>query len=783
MEVSATGYITGTNFTATIAGEILYKKYTPAHASLTASVVIPYAGDWTLEVTQGTYNVQHFLGSPHLITVAPAATDPAMCVATYPKVVTAGSIFTATVSASDSYSNPTDDPADDFKAMLDSSDTPSAMSERTFSEVMTTAGSKALKILLDETEISNSPATFQVLPDVPDASTSTHNVGFTTFDSATDATIELRAAPLDRFNNTVSDATGFAVTINDEPPTPLPPPAYASSYEIPAGSTETLTLSFTYNGEEIANSPVTVEIAPVSPFSTETMYIVIVSLIGGVGVVFAFFTTFQKRSSNTSLMTVQKEIKDGVVGIASNAADPATDYLNWYVVVSKCSGAISAIYIAFVGISVVGATASVAVNVYQMKNLTKDTEEIRFENGELEEELTALKASKKSAAGAMSGALAAVLPVFGVSEEAAPKTPLEEKEDELLKKLEEIRRKQTEIFQKKRKKLRVIAGAAQALIEDLPITIFNILYMIHGCGMGFGGGERKAASEPSADALASEAAAPECSSVSNNELTVFIFSTVATVAFATYKLAELAKLPQLARMVELMEEANERDAGDALGLLREVQDVRAGGRGGSEVDRLRREADAEVARARAEADAEVARARAERDEAAQRERGRRKELEEEAVGERERAEKERDEALKRAGTERAEAAERVKRLEAALELAKEENAGSASTSPPHMMSPVAHFVRIPSECSDSSTFCTAAPELASFSPIRLARSAGGEPGGTPAARSHVTSRKPSTDAHFIRLRRARPASPVFASAAPWQMSSSASCDAEPRNAP
>jgi biopolymer transport protein ExbB/TolQ len=137
-------------------------------------------------------------------------------------------------------------------------------------------------------------------------------------------------------------------------------------------------------------------------------------------------------------------------------------------VVSKCSGAISAIYIAFVGISVVGATASVAVNVYQMKNLTKDTEEIRFENGELEEELTALKASKKSAAGAMSGALAAVLPVFGASEEAAPKTPLEEKEDELLKKLEEIRRKQTEIFQKKRKKLRVIAGAAQALIEDLP---------------------------------------------------------------------------------------------------------------------------------------------------------------------------------------------------------------------------------------------------------------------------------------------------------------------------
>ncbi|GMI22403.1 hypothetical protein TeGR_g11420, partial [Tetraparma gracilis] len=58
---------------------LVYDETSPAHASLTASVVIPYAGDWTLDVTQGTYNVQHFLGSPHLITVAPAATDPASC--------------------------------------------------------------------------------------------------------------------------------------------------------------------------------------------------------------------------------------------------------------------------------------------------------------------------------------------------------------------------------------------------------------------------------------------------------------------------------------------------------------------------------------------------------------------------------------------------------------------------------------------------------------------------------------------------------------------------------
>ncbi|GMI33154.1 hypothetical protein TeGR_g6688, partial [Tetraparma gracilis] len=83
-----------------------YNKNSPAHASLTASVVIPYAGDWTLDVTQGTYNVQHFLGSPHLITVAPAATDPASCALETPlgRSITAGSSFEAIVETFDEVS-------------------------------------------------------------------------------------------------------------------------------------------------------------------------------------------------------------------------------------------------------------------------------------------------------------------------------------------------------------------------------------------------------------------------------------------------------------------------------------------------------------------------------------------------------------------------------------------------------------------------------------------------------------------------------------------------------
>ncbi|GMI24905.1 hypothetical protein TeGR_g14185 [Tetraparma gracilis] len=63
LEVSASGYITGTNFTTTIEGEILYNKDSPAHASLTASVVIPYAGDWSVYIAVGVSSFLLLVGA------------------------------------------------------------------------------------------------------------------------------------------------------------------------------------------------------------------------------------------------------------------------------------------------------------------------------------------------------------------------------------------------------------------------------------------------------------------------------------------------------------------------------------------------------------------------------------------------------------------------------------------------------------------------------------------------------------------------------------------------
>ena len=120
----------------------------PAHASLTAVVVIPYAGDWSLHVKQGTYNVQHFLGSPHLLTVAAAATNPAFCVLDFPNgtTITAGASFEAIVETFDEFENPTSHPEDSFKSRVELGNSEEnfgnrhVLPDRTFSELQTVAG-------------------------------------------------------------------------------------------------------------------------------------------------------------------------------------------------------------------------------------------------------------------------------------------------------------------------------------------------------------------------------------------------------------------------------------------------------------------------------------------------------------------------------------------------------------------------------------------------------------------------------------------------------------------
>ncbi|GMI19877.1 hypothetical protein TeGR_g9691, partial [Tetraparma gracilis] len=297
LEVSASGYITGTNFTTTIAGEILYDKNSPAHASLTASVVIPYAGDWSVSVTQGTYNVQHFLGSPQVVTLAPAGTDPASCVVEIPngRSITAGSSFEAVVRPFDGFENPTSHSEDSFKSRVELGNSEENFgnrhvlsSDHTFSELQTVAG--AYKLFLYHTntqrEVAGSPISFDVLPAAPSAATSTVSAGdMTSILSAFDTTLSLQAFINDAFGNEVLDAPGVVVQVQGldslDPAAVvehvLEGPRFSHTVTVPQDLEATLTISFSLDGVQIGE-PVEITVAPTPPDHT-IVYIVVVSSI------------------------------------------------------------------------------------------------------------------------------------------------------------------------------------------------------------------------------------------------------------------------------------------------------------------------------------------------------------------------------------------------------------------------------------------------------------------------------------------------------------------------
>ncbi|GMI24899.1 hypothetical protein TeGR_g14185 [Tetraparma gracilis] len=323
LEVSASGYITGTNFTTTIEGEILYNKDSPAHASLTASVVIPYAGDWSVSVTQGTYNVQHFLGSPHLIKVAPAPTAPANCEADFPILVKAGSNFTATVSTFDAFENPTVHPGDSFTFKHVGENASATVfrddaSTVTFSELMTSARSYKLNVTFADTgaQIANSPLNFDVFPASASAATSTASAGNTTsIESATDIPLPLQAFIRDAFGNEVLDAPGVAVQVQGlDPVDPvavvvhvLEGPRYSHTVTVPESLEAALVIGFSLDGVQIGE-PVEIIVAPPPPDFTKVYIAVGVSsfllLVG------AFFYRRHLKHAAMRLKSVQLEMVD-----------------------------------------------------------------------------------------------------------------------------------------------------------------------------------------------------------------------------------------------------------------------------------------------------------------------------------------------------------------------------------------------------------------------------------------------------------------------------------------
>ncbi|GMI28795.1 hypothetical protein TeGR_g1842 [Tetraparma gracilis] len=204
---------------------------------------------------------------------ATGPTDPSSCVLVSTlqmASIEAGEKFNVTIETYDIHNNPTEHAEDRFLFTFKGGQGMNVVRGvdgiAAFSKPVNVAGLHELTIVHVPTniEVAGSPISFDVLPAPPNAAKSTHNIDFDEFESrkSADLELELRVDPFDRFDNPLPTATGYNVTINGGDPQPLLPPSFSYTHIVPRDFSGSLLLSFTLDGEHIANSPVTVEIAP-----------------------------------------------------------------------------------------------------------------------------------------------------------------------------------------------------------------------------------------------------------------------------------------------------------------------------------------------------------------------------------------------------------------------------------------------------------------------------------------------------------------------------------------
>jgi len=314
--ITATGFIPGTEIASTIEGTISLSN---SSNTLTASLVIPYAGNFAVAVTEGILNPQTLRNGAFQVTVNPAPTDPAHCASSFPTAVTAGSPFAIALSPFDSFSNPTSHPDDEFEAYFDSSPStrfPLTRSDSTFtfSSPMTAASSyrlHVLHLLHGDTEVAHSPFTFDVSPAPPsNQHCEQAREGITTFDPSTGANLALQVFAFDRFKNLVPNTDRLNVVVDgNHPRIPLLPPTYTHEFHFEPDETREINIAVMLDDAHLPGSPATIQVKPSSSITPAT--------IGGIAagvvvLVLVFLALYGRQLQRIKLVltTLRREQED-----------------------------------------------------------------------------------------------------------------------------------------------------------------------------------------------------------------------------------------------------------------------------------------------------------------------------------------------------------------------------------------------------------------------------------------------------------------------------------------
>jgi hypothetical protein len=306
--VAAEGQIPGTKFTTEIDGSVTFDSEAEAHESLTASIAVPYAGNWTVKITEGLLNSQHLLGSPFVVSVEPAPTDPAHCTSHFTSVVTAGSVFSVSVQPKDAFLNPTYHADDSFYGRKgDDSDTDYQLvrsgDEFSYSKTLATAGEYVFSVhhAVTNSGIAGSPFHYKVVAASPSAARTSHNIPVgdkgvaKKIESSTAYPLVLQVFPSDKYFNPIAAASGYKVVVSglsddlDDTYQLNSGTFFKTSIQLPKNLRTTIVLKFMYGSTVIGDGKeVRIPVSPLSPPASYTSYYV----VGLTFLAFAFFVKF-----------------------------------------------------------------------------------------------------------------------------------------------------------------------------------------------------------------------------------------------------------------------------------------------------------------------------------------------------------------------------------------------------------------------------------------------------------------------------------------------------------
>ncbi|GMI28081.1 hypothetical protein TeGR_g7328, partial [Tetraparma gracilis] len=320
---TATGFIPGTDFATTIDGGIVVNEDASTYASMSASVTIPYAGTWSLAVTQGAGGV-HFRDSPRQIYVTAGDTSPSHSkLSLESNAITAGSRLLAEVEPRDEFDNPTSHKADAFKFYTsdDTSSvelmTPPLPGSNVFSTSSspTKAGTFLLHVLhaSTSTEVLGSPVSFRVFPGDPSAAHTEHSMmdaAKLKIDSTSGRELDVFVIPRDEHENAV-ETGAFRVEVEglsgDVQAVNLVPPTFLNTVKIPRALETSLFFSFYMEVEGGGYEAVAERIeVKVKPGSNYTMMYVVVGTLGFVLVLMAAGFKRHRDRHSRELSTIRK---------------------------------------------------------------------------------------------------------------------------------------------------------------------------------------------------------------------------------------------------------------------------------------------------------------------------------------------------------------------------------------------------------------------------------------------------------------------------------------------